>query len=114
MKSPFFLLWFLKSGIFLFFIFTNLDLHAQAPSNQPVVSDPLKKEGEIAATTYSKVGSDSISYIIFGRLLSQGTNTANNKAGKPSNFTPEQEKSKKRDKFNIKSTDKLKSNNSLY
>jgi hypothetical protein len=70
---------------------------------------PANKKGDFPYTTYSKSGSDSISLIVFGRILIKSS---------PEQAPPASEgadkASKKKEKFSIKSTDKLKTDNALY
>jgi len=64
---------------------------------------------DVNPATYSKAGSDSVSLIIFGKVV-----VPNTAAKTPQSTQAEPGKEKKKDKFSIKSSDKLKTNNSLY
>ena len=87
-------------------ILASFDSHS-VKSSSPV--DP-------PVSMYSKSGSDSISLIVFGEILVK--NTAENKEAKPTIVAPSTsapvKKDKNKDKFSIKSTDKLKTNSPLY
>ncbi len=111
MCSPLKLLGFFKSHMFVVFLFTNSWLFAQTMPHQ--VTTP-KKEPENLLSTYSRSGSDSISFVIFGRILVQQKTSGNTTSAKLPDIAAESGKSKKKDKFSIKSSDKLKTNHSLY
>lgn len=112
-------------GFLSFCVFTllkgNIEAKAQTRSEQSVSSQKTTeaslgkstsndKARDLNPVTYSKAGSDSISLIIFGRIMAPAV-TANS----PQNGTKTPtEAERKKEKFSIKSSDKLKTNNSLY
>lgn len=84
---------------------------AQKVSETALVKSASNDKGkDLNPATYSKAGSDSISLIIFGRIMvpTVPANSAQSGAKVPT------EVNKKKEKFSIKSSDKLKTNNSLY
>ncbi len=81
----------------------SMDGYSQTNANEQSFTLPL---------TYSKQGSDSISLIIFGKLP---MNSASDKRSKVAEEEESSDKKmKKKEKFSIKSSDKLKTNSSLY
>ena len=73
-----------------------------------------EQEFEINPPVYSKSGSDSISLIIFGKVFLPRNVPVTGSGSKAGISSKEEDKSKKKNKFNIKYSDKLKTNNSLY
>ena len=76
-----------------------------------------KLPGNPPSITYSKSGSDSISLIIFGTILVKSAAEKKDvrNVSLPANKTAaKNDTSKEKDKFSIKSTDKLKTSSPLY
>lgn len=117
----------LFSAFFLFCLLAllseNAEVKAQTRAEQSISSKstsetiqgkstPLANETEVNPSTYSKAGSDSVSLIIFGKIMVPNSTPKAVPSG--TKTTAEASKDKKKEKFSIKSSDKLKTNNSLY
>lgn len=80
--------------------------------SEPPITTPKEKP---TTSTYSKAGSDSISLIVFGRILVKTTPTAKTSVqGASVPASKNTDKNIKKEKFTVKPSDKLKTNNPLY